>query len=77
MMEGKEFGDRQKVDAALVAANRFLKPGISYIPDAAIENARVQLRAAYPPACLDTEEDNRMWESVRAEARGTSIQHVR
>jgi len=44
--------------AALVAANRFLKLGDSYIPDAAIENARDQLREGYPPDGLDTEEAN-------------------
>jgi hypothetical protein len=58
MTEAKESEDQQKADAALVAANRFLKPGNSYIPDAAIENARAQLRAAYPPGGLDTEEAN-------------------
>ena len=58
MMDAKESGDRRKADAALVAANRFLKLGDSYIPDAAIENARDQLREAYPPDGLDTEEAN-------------------
>jgi hypothetical protein len=58
MMEANESGDRRKADAALVAASHFLKPGDSYIPDAAIENARDQLREAYPPDKLDTEEAN-------------------
>ena len=59
-MVAKEVGDQCKVDAALVAANRFLKPDNSYIPDAAIEDARNRLQAAYSPDKLDTEEANPM-----------------
>lgn len=43
-----ESGDRRRADEAMVEANRWLKPGNSYIPDAAIENALRQLREAYP-----------------------------
>jgi len=56
MMDAMDSGDRFKVDEALVAANRFLKRGNSYIPDAAVENARAKLRTAYPLDELDTEE---------------------
>ncbi len=56
MMDALESGDRFKVDEALVAANRFLKPGNSYVPDAAVENARTQLRTAHPLDKLDADE---------------------
>jgi hypothetical protein len=49
MMNALESGDRLEADKALVEANRWLKPGNSYIPDAAIENARRRLREAFPP----------------------------
>jgi hypothetical protein len=58
MMEAKESGDPHKIDEALVAANRWLKRGNSYVPDAAIENARRQLREAFPIDPKDTEEAN-------------------
>jgi hypothetical protein len=48
MMKALESGNRREADKALVEANRWLKPGDSYIPDAAIENARRQLKEAYP-----------------------------
>jgi hypothetical protein len=57
MMKALESGDRFKVDEALVAANRFLRVGNSYVPDAAVENARAKLKAAHPLDELDTEED--------------------
>jgi hypothetical protein len=58
MMEALESEDRFKVDEALVAANRFLKVGNSYVPDAPVENARDKLRAAHPLDGLDAEEGN-------------------
>ena len=56
MMDALESGDRFKVDEALVAANRFLKTGNSYVPDAAVENARTKLRTAHPLDKLDSDE---------------------
>lgn len=48
-MKALESGHRREADRALVDANRWLKQGNSYMPDAAIENARRQLREAFPP----------------------------
>jgi hypothetical protein len=49
MMKALESGDRRRADEAMVEANRWLKRGNSYVPDAAIENTRRQLREAFPP----------------------------